>query len=385
MKKRIISIVLLIALISGLVAISGCEKKEENVIKIGAILPLTGKFSYYGVEEMRGMQLAENEINENNGINGNKLEIINEDSKGDSKLGISAFHKLVNVDNVKIVFTSLTGVSLAVKPLSVKNDIFQNSFAMTEDIPMNAKTIFRIYPSLEKEGKALVTYTKTLNPHNVAIIYYNSVAFEHLLKDVLIPGLKASGITNIISENFDSQDIANLNNTLLKLNRNNPDVVLIASYYNFIPSILNKIKESKLFEKSTIIGTLDIAISAIAKDVNPEAIEGVISTIPKSLFYAQLLSEVSMKHRDFFSKYKLKYKTSATYDAAYGYDSINILAEAIKETGSTEPDIISNYMRGRTFDGVNGKISIDLEGNATTDWDYVIFKDGKMNKIEIDN
>lgn len=385
MKKKIISIVLLIALISSLVVISGCGKKDEKVIKIGAILPLTGRFSAYGVEEMRGMQLAENEINENNGINGNKLKIINEDSKGDSKLGISAFHKLVNVDKVKIVFTSLTGVSLAVKPLSVEKDIFQNSFAMTEDIPMDADNVFRIYPSLEKEGKALITYTKTLNPKNIAIIYYNSVAFEHLLKDILIPGLEASGVTNIVSEHFDSKDIANLKNTLVKVNRNNPDVVLIASYYDFIPSILNKIKESKSFEKSTILGTLDIAISVIAKDVKPEVVEGVISTIPKSLFYAQTISEVPMEVREFFSKYKLKYKTSATYDAAYGYDSINILAEAIKETGSTEPDIISNYMRGRTFEGCNGIISIDLEGNATTDWVYVIFRDGKMNNIEIDN
>lgn len=69
MKKSIIVTLILSFL---LLALGGCGKKEENVIKIGAILPLTGQSAQYGKWIQEALELGKEEINISR-INGKKL------------------------------------------------------------------------------------------------------------------------------------------------------------------------------------------------------------------------------------------------------------------------------------------------------------------------
>ena len=82
--------------LSVLVLLLACQdkKREENVIKIGAILPLTGNMAYLGESIKKGMDMACAHLNNENTI---KIEIIYGDSKGDNKTGIdlSKIHLLI--------------------------------------------------------------------------------------------------------------------------------------------------------------------------------------------------------------------------------------------------------------------------------------------------
>ena len=53
--KRIFSLVVILLIICGLIWV-GCQKKvEEKVVKIGAILPLTGDAAKYGKSAKNGI------------------------------------------------------------------------------------------------------------------------------------------------------------------------------------------------------------------------------------------------------------------------------------------------------------------------------------------
>src|ERR1700722_5975202 len=54
-------------------------RAEDKVIKIGALLPISGPGSYFGVQDKQGIELALEEINKA-GANGYKLEVKYEDS-----------------------------------------------------------------------------------------------------------------------------------------------------------------------------------------------------------------------------------------------------------------------------------------------------------------
>ena len=71
----------------------GCEGKKD-VIKIGAILPLTGPAAQYGKMLKNGMELAKEEINANSGVDGKQIEIIYEDDQSQAAAGVSAINKL---------------------------------------------------------------------------------------------------------------------------------------------------------------------------------------------------------------------------------------------------------------------------------------------------
>jgi len=94
------------------------QPEKEETIKIGAILPLSGKYGYIGGYMAEGLEMAKDEINSSGSVNGRKLEIVYEDSLADTKTGISAYQKLARIDGVNVVFTTISGVSLGIAPLA---------------------------------------------------------------------------------------------------------------------------------------------------------------------------------------------------------------------------------------------------------------------------
>src|SRR5438132_12538897 len=58
---------------------SGTLLAADQVIKIGALLPMSGPGSYFGAQDRQGIELALEQINKT-GVNGYKLEVKYEDS-----------------------------------------------------------------------------------------------------------------------------------------------------------------------------------------------------------------------------------------------------------------------------------------------------------------
>lgn len=94
-KFPVFLIVVLIVTLSFAIIFSGCVKKEEKEIKIGAILPLTGDAALYGKSIKKGIDLAVDQINSKGGIKGSKVSVIFEDSKAVPADGVAAFQNLL--------------------------------------------------------------------------------------------------------------------------------------------------------------------------------------------------------------------------------------------------------------------------------------------------
>ena len=72
-------------------------------IKVGVILPLTGKLAKFGELENKSFIMAVDEINAAGGINGKKIELIIEDTTGKPDVGRSAIEKLISRDKVILI------------------------------------------------------------------------------------------------------------------------------------------------------------------------------------------------------------------------------------------------------------------------------------------
>jgi len=76
MKKpyTVISILITISIFITLSALtfSSCKPKTDNAVHFGAILSLTGAAAPYGQDNLRGLQLAEEVLNERGGVRGKK-------------------------------------------------------------------------------------------------------------------------------------------------------------------------------------------------------------------------------------------------------------------------------------------------------------------------
>ena len=103
---------------------NSCNQVNNEPIKIGAILPLSGDAAVYGKNLQNGMNLTLEEYINNN-PSSKKMKIIYEDSKADPKLAISCFEKLLSVNKCKIItggFSSSETLSIA--PIAEKTKLF---------------------------------------------------------------------------------------------------------------------------------------------------------------------------------------------------------------------------------------------------------------------
>lgn len=90
-----------------------------DVLRIGAIFPLTGDIASYGKAAQQGIDLGVYEINEAGGVNGRRIEVVYEDDQGQPRTAVSAMQKLVSVDGVPVVLGSAaSSVTLALCPIA---------------------------------------------------------------------------------------------------------------------------------------------------------------------------------------------------------------------------------------------------------------------------
>ncbi|MEM4215062.1 MAG: ABC transporter substrate-binding protein [Candidatus Pacearchaeota archaeon] len=152
----IIALLLCLFLVSS-IFVAGCAKKEkEEVIKIGAILPLTGNVAFWGQPVQKGMEFAAKEINSKGGINGKKIELRIEDSKGDATEGVIALNKLLNIDKVLTVSVHTTAVSNAVAPILEENKVPWIANAADPGLPLTYKYAFKTFYNAYDECKKLI-------------------------------------------------------------------------------------------------------------------------------------------------------------------------------------------------------------------------------------
>lgn len=88
----------------------------QDSLKVGALLPFTGRWGDSGRECARGLLDAGKWINQHGGIFGKKLEIILIDDSSQPAEFIAAFRKLNEADRILLLYLYSTGTGLALLP-----------------------------------------------------------------------------------------------------------------------------------------------------------------------------------------------------------------------------------------------------------------------------
>ncbi|MFW5933878.1 MAG: ABC transporter substrate-binding protein, partial [Actinomycetota bacterium] len=82
---------------------TGTEGPDGEPIAIGFLGELTGNFAIWGVPARNGMRLAVDEINDDGGIDGRPLELVERDTRSAPEEGVTALRGLVERDEVVAV------------------------------------------------------------------------------------------------------------------------------------------------------------------------------------------------------------------------------------------------------------------------------------------
>ncbi|MEI7480478.1 MAG: ABC transporter substrate-binding protein, partial [bacterium] len=150
------------------------NKTTNETIKIGAMLPMTGPAGIYGECQYNGALLAVEEANKNGGVNGQKLELLLQDTKGDVKEGVNAYNNIKG--QVKTVITAISGIVLSVGPVADKDHVVvMNIGAKSPKISQEGDYVFSTVQNSDADEKVFAQYVKNdLKLNNIAIIAVNN-------------------------------------------------------------------------------------------------------------------------------------------------------------------------------------------------------------------
>lgn len=338
-----------------------CFKKvkgtgDGKIIKIGAILPLTGDAADAGKFTKLGIDLAVEEINKNGGIQGDSLIVIYEDSKADPKTGVSGVSKLITQDNVSyIIDNSISSVTLAVAPLVNKhNCILISTGASSPEITDAGKNIFRIWNSDNEEASVMANYViDSLNLNKILLIYMND-EYGNGLKMAFINQVKGKLQINEIGLN----DVNDLSSSLLK------DVKQYKSIY-----IIGHSKATIQIVKKVIQNGFSGSFLGTSVMIDPSVQEELLK-VDNDLFYPipQSQDSSNTEYVKFLKLYKQKYKQKPVPLSDVGYDAVMLFYKALIETGTKDKGaykIITTFFSEKKLTiGASGNIQFDDNGDV---------------------
>jgi branched-chain amino acid transport system substrate-binding protein len=156
--------------------VPGITDKE---ITIGSFAALSGPISVIGIPFYHGFQAYINSINDQGGIYGRKINVLEADDQFNAAVTVPAVKKFVEEDHVYAVVAGL-GTPGCVAVMDYLNDngvpfVYQGSGVSKLAIPPK-KYVFAVQPNYINEGQILVKYAIDNNWKNVALIYSNDDA-----------------------------------------------------------------------------------------------------------------------------------------------------------------------------------------------------------------
>jgi len=153
---------------------SNAEAKGEPIF-FGEVIPLTGGSAFTGADMARGTDVAVEEINESGGVLGRTLKIIREDSESRPAGGITAVHKLVDVNRVPIMLGAYSSsVSLAIGEYTNKKKTIHLSWPTSTAAREVGPYFFHVGPLAEHSAGATVRLGMENSPKTFAVIVPNN-------------------------------------------------------------------------------------------------------------------------------------------------------------------------------------------------------------------
>jgi branched-chain amino acid transport system substrate-binding protein len=287
-----------------LISLSACEKpqvKEISIIRIGALLPLTGPLSNRGQQEREAFELAINDFNSTN--SDVTMKVIFEDSHARSPEDIAV--KLLDYHRVSAIIASTTPVSRSISHLANKNKLIMAFLCSDPTIQKLSPFIFRLYESKEAEATQIVQYF-TMPDKNVIVLYPDQPEIRNQLADYLMPELRRNEIRVLYYEPYKPGE-KNFTKTIARLKISEADIVVILGFGDELRSIFEELARQKLIRKIKIVG----GINLLSLNDTSTLPDGVIGAVP------QYVIEKNEKARVFDENFQKTYNHTPSLNAAF--------------------------------------------------------------------
>ncbi|MFI4996112.1 MAG: ABC transporter substrate-binding protein [Hyphomicrobiales bacterium] len=314
-----------------MLASAGAKAETQGVtndtIKIGMHNSMTGPIAVFGLTYERVTRMLIDKVNAEGGINGRKIEFINEDDRGDPAGGVAAVTKLIDREKVFLVLGgAYTPVTLAAFPRVIeKNIIYWSPASSTPLLTLPFKRLtFQAQLPLDDHAIAVAKLAASMKPKKVAFIGENN-EYGKVTHDALVKELAARNLRIDVDETIEP-NATSATTQIAAIKAGGADVIVHGGTPKALAFIIREIYKQGVSAPLLSFGGGSAA--SIFELVQGEAPIEYYAVSPLACELTQPCVA------DFMTAWKAKYPSDAPLVwTAQGYAGVQFFLEGLKQAG----------------------------------------------------
>lgn len=237
---RDVCVALIVIMMSA--SLIGCSGATGDVVmddrlKIGVLLPLTGASAEIGQNARLGIEKAMADGDPDHLL----AQVIFEDNKNDPKEAVIAAKKLIEIDDVDLLITSMSGASLAVAPLAKEAGIPLIATVVFVDVTKDYQDSFQVYFDPQGEAKALLDLAQKSGLQDIGILYAENDYGQAIAREVIM-GAEGIGKKVVVSQGYSLSE-QSFKTELEKIKSREPQILYLVTFPQHVKTQLREAQE----------------------------------------------------------------------------------------------------------------------------------------------
>lgn len=352
----------------------GSTLAAQADIKIGIGAPITGPNAAFGEQIRRGAEQAVADINAKGGLLGEKLVVTLGDDRSDPKEGVSVANKFIS-DGVKFVIGHYnSGVSIPASKEYAEGGILQITPASTNPrlTDEGGWNIFRICGRDDQQGLVAAQYIAGHFKSKRIAVVHDKTPYGKGLADEEKKSMNELGVKEVFYDgiNVGDKDFSAL---ISRLKQVGIDYLYYGGLHSEAGLIIRQLRDQGLKNVVMISGD-GIVTEEFGSIAGPAGVGTLVTFGPDPRKNPQAA--------DIVKAFKAKNIDPEGY-VLYSYAAMQVLAQAIETSKSTDPKTVARQIRsGTEYKTVFGSLSFDAKGDIKqlgyVMYEWVQDKNGKL-------
>ena len=335
----------------------------QGVIKVGVLMPISGPASYFGVMGKEGIELALEQFNRGNGINGTKIAVQYEDSACSPLQATNTVKRVLEQFKPHIVVgEECSDASLAIAPIleQARVPMLNAGSAANQLTDSGYKYVFRIFPNAQQQGVPLGRNAYNKLGARTAVLLHVKTNAGVDNADGFAKEFEAVGGKILARIDFagDVNDFTSIATRIASLGR--VDVLPTFALEGQQVRLTQALAQAKVVKGG---GGPGIQMGSIWLPWGFDAKAG-----QSSVGYIRIVQFDPTEKRkivtDFNAAFRAKYGAdkTPTHINAHAYDTILLIAEAIRRGAKDSESLRDGLSKMKDVEVTTGKISFDAKG-----------------------
>jgi branched-chain amino acid transport system substrate-binding protein len=335
----------------------GGTASEPAVIRLGTLVPLTGRSSYSGQSMLNAAKLAVSEANAAGGVLGRRVELVAEDDACDPGTAVTAAQNLVKQG----IAVSVGGYcSSAVVPTlkifrSAGVPMIVAQANSTDLLAPRYDSVFMICGTVGAEADFAVAWMKRMGGTRLALVH-DGTSFPVTLADSTAAVARRTGDLTVTDLLKLSQGAPSYVRIADAVQAGKADVVYFTGYYAEANQLIKDLRNGGYTGKIVVgDGATD---GPLLKDLTATQSKDVYGT---GMIFPLLVPEL----REWSARYSAAVGAAPGPSTVEAYDAVKVALDAIRRAGSLDREAIRAAIAATATTFVSGPVSFNADGSRT--------------------